>query len=107
MSNAARYLALFALCWIVITTWKLYPQFKDTLRVEGHVVSFEDYLADACGERVGPQAASCRATTIEKANQLLATEQAKSLLLIEAPLLLYFAVYVPLRLVRKSHEPRV
>ena len=102
MSSIARYFALFAALVTIATAWTIYPQFKDTLRVEGHVVSFDDYVADACGERVGPQAASCRATTIEKANQLLVTEQAKSLLLVEAPLLVYLAIYVPLRLLRKK-----
>ena len=92
MSPAARYFALFAALVIVVTTWTIYPQFKDTLRVEGRVVAFDDYVEDACGERVGPLAASCRATTIE---------QAKSLLLIEAPLLLYLAIYVPLWLMRR------
>jgi hypothetical protein len=99
--SSARYFALFAALWIVAMTWKLYPQFQDTLRVEGRIVTLDDYVEDACGERVGPLAASCQATTLEEATRLLASEQAKSLLLVEAPLILYVVLYLPLWLLRR------
>ena len=99
--SASRYLVLFAALWIAAWTWKLYPQFKDTLRVEGHVVTLEEYLENACGERVGPFATSCRATTLEQGRRLVVSEQAKALLLMQAPLLLYGVLYLPLRLFRR------
>ncbi len=81
-------------------TWKVYPQFKDSLRVDGRVVALDDYVEDACGERVGPLATSCRATTLARGRRLVAAEQAKALLLIEAPLILYVVLYLPVRLLR-------
>ena len=66
---------------------KLYPQFKDTLRVDGRVMTLDDYVEDACAERVGPLATSCRATKLETGRRLVAAEQAKALLLIEGILL--------------------
>jgi len=102
MSTAARYFALFAALWIVAMTWRIYPQFRDSLRVEGRVVSLDDYVEDACGERVGPLATSCRATVGERGRALVIAEQAKSLLLVEAPLILYVVIYLPYRLARRA-----
>jgi hypothetical protein len=104
MSKSARYFAIFAAFWIVATTWKLYPQFQSMLRIEGHVVALDDFVEDACGERVGPLAASCHTTAVEKANRLLLAEQAKSLLLVEAPLILYAVLYVPTWLTRRRRS---
>ncbi len=93
-----RYFALLSAIWIVAMTWKVYPQFKDALRIEGRVVTLENYLEDACGERVGPLATSCRSQTLETGWRLLAREQAKSILLIEAPLIGYVILYLPVSL---------
>jgi hypothetical protein len=102
VSRPARYFVLFAALWIIAMTWKLYPQFPDTLRVEGRVVALDDYVEDACNARVGPDAASCVVTTLEDAGKKLRMEQAKSLLLVEAPLILFAVLYLPLRLLRRS-----
>ena len=98
----SRYFTLFAAAWILVMAWKVYPQFKDTLRVDGRVVALDDYVEDACGERVGPLATSCRATKLESGRRMVAAEQAKALLLIEAPLILYAVLYLPIRLLRGS-----
>lgn len=96
----SRYFTLFAAAWIVVMTWKVYPEFKDALRVDGRVVALDDYVEDACGERVGPLATSCRATKLETGRRLVTAEQAKALLLIEAPLILYAVIFLPIRLLR-------
>ena len=100
MSSPAlsRYFTLFAAAWILAMTWKLYPQFKDTLRVDGRVVALGQYIEDACSEKVGLEAAACTATKQQSGRRMVATEQAKALLLIEAPLILYALLYLPLRL---------
>jgi hypothetical protein len=99
-TTISRYFALFAAVWIVAMTWKVYPQFKDTLRVDGRVVALDDFVEDACAERVGPLATTCRATKLESGRRMVAAEQAKALLLIEAPLILYAVLYLPIRLLR-------
>lgn len=78
-------------------TWRIYPQFKDTLRLDGRVTSFADYVEATCGQRIGPAAASCLAEARITGHRLVASEQARSLLLIEAPLLGYLLLYLPLR----------
>lgn len=95
--NLHRYFFAAALIWIVAMTWRVYPQFKDSLRSEGRVVTLDEYVEDACGERVGPLATSCRAATLEKGRQLVASQQAKSLLVIELPLMAYVLLYLPAR----------
>ena len=100
----SRYFTLFAAAWIVVMTWKVYPEFRDRLRVDGRVVSLDDYVEDACGERVGPLATSCRATKLQIGRHLVSAEQGKALLLIEAPLILYAALYFPIRLLRGAAE---
>lgn len=102
--SVSRYLVLFAALWIAAWTWKLYPQFRDTLRIEGRVLTLDEYLEEACGERVGPLATSCRATTLEQGRRLVVSEQAKALLLMQAPLLLYGVLYLPLRLFRRRRR---
>ena len=100
----SRYFTLFAVAWIVVMTWKLYPEFRDRLRVDGRVVTLDDYVEDACGERVGPLATSCRATKLESGGRMVTAEQAKALLLIEAPLILYAVLYLPIRLLRPGAD---
>lgn len=81
-------------------TWKVYPQFRDTLRVEGRVVSLDQYVEDACGEKAGTEATVCHATKLESGRRMVAAEQAKALLMIEIPLLAYAVIILPIRLVR-------
>lgn len=99
-----RYFTLFAVVWIAAMTWKVYPQFKDTLRVDGRIVALDDYVADACTERVGPLATTCRATKLESGRRMVAAEQAKALLMIEAPLILFAVFYLPIRLLRGTRK---
>ncbi|MGH7125521.1 MAG: hypothetical protein ACREFI_14185 [Stellaceae bacterium] len=85
-------------------TWKVYPQFKDTLRVDGRVVALDRYVEDACNEKAGLEAAACTATKLQSGRAMVAAEQAKALLLIEAPLILYVVLYLPIRLLRRSNR---
>lgn len=100
MSSAfrlSRYLVALAAVWVLAMTWRLYPQFKDTLRDDGRLVTLEAYIDDSCGQRIGPGVASCLDEARATGRRLLAREQAKSVLLIEAPLLAYLLIYVPAR----------
>jgi hypothetical protein len=99
-SALTRYFTIFAAAWIVAMTWKVYPQFKDTLRVDGRVVALDRYVEDACSEKAGLEAAACAATKLQSGRARVAAEQAKALLLIEAPLILYAVLYLPIRLLR-------
>jgi hypothetical protein len=97
---------IFALLWVAMLTWRIYPQFKDAIRVEGRLTTVSDYLDEVCGQRVGPAAATCLAETREQARLLLRHEQGKSILLIEAPLLGYLMIYLPVRaLARRRRAP--
>jgi hypothetical protein len=91
VSGAAptRLFIAFALLWMVAMTWRLYPQFKDTIRVDGRLTTVSTYLEDTCGQRVGPGAATCFAETGEQAQLMLRSEQGKSILIIIVPLLGY------------------
>jgi hypothetical protein len=103
--GVSPYLTVFAALWMVALTWKVHPQFKDTLRVDGRVMALDDYIEATCGERVGPLATTCRATSLERGRQLVAAEQAKILLLVQAPLILY-VIYLPFRLAtRRRRQP--
>ena len=95
MSPLSRYFALLAVAWMIAMTWRLYPQFKDAVRVDGRLTTVEDYIAATCGERVGPGAATCLAEAREDARRLLRQEQGNSILLIIAPILGYLAIYLP------------
>jgi|SRR5579863_5470342 len=94
MSRLSRYAALLALLWMIVLTGRIYPQFKDALRVDGQLTTVEDYVEGTCGERLGPGAATCLAEAREAAQHLLRREQGRSILLIEAPILVYLAVYL-------------
>lgn len=106
MSSPAlsRYFTLFAAAWIVAMTWKVYPQFKDTLRVDGRVVALDAYVEDACSEKVGLEAAACPATKLQRGRRMVVAEQAKAILLIEAPLIAYVLVVLPIRLLRRRRS---
>ena len=101
MSSAfrlSRYLVALLAVWVLAMTWRLYPQFKDTLREDdGRLVTLEAYVDDSCGQRIGPGVASCLEEARATGRRLVAREQAKSVLLIEAPLLAYLLIYVPAR----------
>ena len=98
------YLVLVVIAWMAVMTWRIYPQFKDAVRVDGRLTTVDDYIDDACGERVGPAAETCLAEAHETAQRLLRREQGKSVLLIEAPLLGYLLVYWPIALWRGRRE---
>ena len=108
MSRAmpSRLFLAFAVLWMVAMTWRLYPQFKDTIRVDGRLATVSDYLADTCGQRVGPGAATCFAETGEQAQLMLRSEQGKSILIIIAPLLGYLLCSGTARLLRLSLPSR-
>ena len=104
MPRMSRYFVILAVAWMAATTWRIYPQFKDAVRVDGHLTTIDDYIDDACGERVGPAAETCLAEAHETAQRLLRREQGKSVLLIEAPLFAYLIVYVPTVLWRRRRQ---
>jgi len=93
----SRYVVAVAAVWVVAMTWRLYPQFKDTLRQDGRLVTLEAYIDDSCGQRIGPGVATCLDEARATGRRLVARQQAKSILVIEAPLLAYLFLYVPAR----------
>ncbi len=103
MSRGApsRLFLAVAVLWLVAMTWRLYPQFKDTIRVDGRLTTVSAYLEDSCGQRVGPGAATCLAETGEQAQLLLRSEQGKSILTIIAPALAYVLFAAFLAIARK------
>lgn len=101
------YFVVLALVWMVAMTWHIYPQYRDTIRVHGRLTTIDDYVAETCGGRIGhPVIAGCVARTKATAQQLLHREQGKSILLIDAPLLGYVLIYLPLRLMIDSVDRR-
>lgn len=97
----SRLFLAFVALWMVAMTWRLYPQFRDTIRVEGRLTTVTAYLEDSCGQRVGPGAATCLAETGEQAQLLLRSEQGKSILTIIAPALAYLLFAAFLAITRK------
>ncbi len=95
MPRVSRYLVLLAVVWLVAMTWRIYPQFKDAVRVDGRLTTVDDYVDGTCGERVGPAAATCLAEAREEAQHLLRREQGKSILIIVLPILAYLTLYLP------------
>ncbi len=85
-------------------TWRIYPHFKDALRVGGRVTTVSRYIADRCSERVGPAAETCFAEARVAALRLLRREQGKSILLINAPILAYLIAYLPAALWRSGRK---
>jgi hypothetical protein len=102
----SRYFLLLAIVWMVAMTWRIYPQFGDGLRIDGRVTTVEDYVDDTCSQRVGPAAQTCLAEASGEARILLQAEQGKSVLLISAPILVYFLVYLPRRLIGAGAKAR-
>ena len=93
---------ILATLWIVAMGWRIYPQFKDTLRFEGRLVTFEDYMTENCGQRIGTEATSCQRQARATGQKLVAREQGLSVLLIMLPLLGYVLIYVPVQLVASA-----
>ena len=100
MPRMSRYFLILALAWMAATTWRIYPQFKDAVRVDGRLTTVDDYIDDSCGQRVGPAADTCLAEAHEQAQRLLRREQGRSVLLIEAPVLGYLLFCLPVALWR-------
>jgi hypothetical protein len=96
--RVSRYFAIVALVWMIGMTWRIYPHFKDAVRVDGRLTTMGEYIAGACGERADAGAAACLASARATARGLLRREQGKSILLIDAPLFGYLLIYLPLRL---------
>lgn len=88
---------VLAIVWVIVMTVRTYPQFGDTLRIEGRVTTLSEYVDETCTQRIGPAAASCREEAGDTGSRLVAREQGKSILLVEAPLLGYLLAYLPLR----------
>jgi hypothetical protein len=88
-ARGSQFLLVFVLVWTVAMTWRLYPQFKDAVRVDGRITTVEGYVLETCSERVGPAAITCLAESRATAQRLLRHEQGKSILLIVAPLVTY------------------
>jgi len=88
-AGPSRLFLAFAVLWMAAMTWRVYPQFKDTIRVDGRLTTVSAFLDDSCGQRVGPGAATCLAETGEQAQLLLRSEQGKSIFLIIAPSICY------------------
>lgn len=93
----SRYFLTLAAVWVIFMTGRIYPQFGDTLRIEGRLTTLSDYVDETCAQRIGPAAASCRQEAWDTGSRLVAREQGKSVLLVEAPLLGYLLAYLPLR----------
>lgn len=98
VSRISRYFVILSAVWMVVMTWRIYPQFKDTLRDDGRLVSFDTYVEESCGQRIGPDAASCLEEARARGHRLVAREQAKSVLFILALPLGYLLLYLPPRL---------
>jgi hypothetical protein len=91
----SQYLLIFIALWMVAMTWRLYPQFKDMLKVDDRLVTLDDYVEDTCGQRIGPAAESCVAEARAAGRRFVARQQGRALLFIVAPLLAYLVIYLP------------
>jgi len=101
----ARYVVLLILAWMAVLTVRLYPQFEIAVRVGGRVMTVDEYIADRCGTRLGPAAETCLADARRKAGVQLRREQAKSVLIVVAPAVLYL-LYLPLARAIAARQPR-
>lgn len=93
----SRYFFILAAVWVVVMMVRIYPQFGDALRIEGRLTTLSAYVDESCAQRIGPAATSCRQEALDTGSRLVAREQGKSVLLVEAPLLGYLLAYLPLR----------
>ena len=102
----SRLFLAFVILWMVAMTWRLYPQFKDAIRVDGRLTTVSAFVDDACGQRVGPAVATCLAEAGEQARLLLRSEQGKSILVIIAPVAVYLLAAAAMHLVHPRSRPR-
>ena len=93
----SRYLPVFIAVWMAAMTWRVYPQFKEMLKVEDRLLSLNDYVEESCGQKIGPAAESCVEEARAAGRRLVARQQGRALLFILAPLLAYLAIYLPWR----------
>lgn len=91
--GASVYVVLLIAIWTAVMAARLYPQFDTAVRIGGRVTTVDEYLADRCGERVGPAAETCLTAAQHKARIQLRREQAKSVLIVIAPAVLYL-IYI-------------
>jgi len=89
------YVVLLIAAWTIIMIARLCPRFDSTLRIDGHITTVDDYIADRCDARLGPEAANCLATAHAKARTQLRREQARTVLIIVAPGVLYLLYLAP------------
>jgi hypothetical protein len=95
--SAARlpqYLWVFVAVWMIAMTWRVYPQFKDMLKIDDRLVTLDDYVEETCGQRIGPAAESCVEEAQSAGRRFVARRQGRALLFIVAPLLAYLAIYL-------------
>lgn len=92
-SRLSRYFVMLSMVWMMALTWRIYPQFPDTLRVEGRLMTLAEYVEESCGQRIGPAAASCLSEARDAGQLLVAREQGKFVLIILAPLLIYLPAF--------------
>lgn len=93
--RASPYVVLIIALWTAAMTVRLYPQFETAVRINGRVTTVDEYIADRCSARLGPAAEACLAAAHRKAQIQLRREQAKTVLIIVAPAVLYL-VYLSL-----------
>lgn len=103
--RVSPYVVLLIAVWTVAMTARLYPQFDTALRIDGRITTVDDYVADRCSTRLGPDAASCLAAAHRKAQTRLRREQARTALIIVAPAVLY-SLYLPLVAVAAARRRR-
>ena len=87
--RASPYVVLLIGIWTAVMAARLYPQFDMAIRIDGRVTTVNEYIADRCGARLGPAAETCLAAARRKARIQLRREQAKSILIVVAPAVLY------------------
>ena len=93
--RVSPYVVLLIVVWMAAMAIRLIPQFMTALRIDGHITTIDNYIADRCGTRLGPDAASCLATAHDKARTQLRREQARTALIIVAPGVLYLLCLAP------------
>ena len=96
------YIALLIAIWTIALTARLYPDFRTAIRVQGRIVSVEEYIDDSCAAKLGPAADTCLAEARGDAALRLRREQARSILMILAPAVLYSAFLAISAAVRAS-----
>jgi len=103
--RVSPYIVLLIAAWTVALTARLYPQFDTALHIDGRITTVDDYVADRCNTRLGPDAATCLATARRKAQTQLRREQARTVLIIVVPAMLY-SLYLPLAAMADARRRR-